>query len=256
LSEGPTPNYQALLQRDEIDGQSGPWLLLEGFIEQSAPADSRKISTFLRGLLVERKHSADLVAGFNAIEYPENRAIPEASKDYYTYAGEIPWSKHFAPSLRDEGGRAKRDEEAALVVHDGKAWLPGIPVEIPVHDFGWESYHSELNQVSGTTFLAPALCERFNLVNHQGEWDLYETSGSLATVYREAKGSNDSFRSHLLYARADLMATYLSSDRDLVWLLWGQRDFHFKTFDSELRDAFSGHEHIHRYSNVWTPASS
>ena len=134
--------------------------------------------------------------------------------------------------------------------------MTGTPVEIPVHNFAWESYHSELNQVRGTSFLAPALCERFGLLNRQGEWDLYEQSGRLATAYREFKGANDSFRSNLLYLRADLMASYLSSGLDLVWLVWGERNFHFKSFASELRDAFRGHTHIHRYSSKWDPTPS
>ena len=87
LSEGPTPDYQGLLQRDEIDGESGPWLLLEGYIEQNAPIDNRRVFTFLRGILVKCEHATELLAGFNAIEYPGNRAIPEPLKDYYTYAG-------------------------------------------------------------------------------------------------------------------------------------------------------------------------
>jgi hypothetical protein len=251
LSEGPRPDYQGLLQRDEIDGEPGPWLLLEGYVEQSAPTDNRRVFTFLRGILVKREHTAQLLAGFNAIEYPGNSAVPEPSKDYYTYAGEVPWSKHFAPGLRDSDGKAKRDEQAALVAHDGRRWLPGIPIEIPAYDFAWESYHSELNQVSGTSFLAPALCERFGLSNRRGEWDLYDQSGRLATAYREFKGDNDSFRSNLLYLRADLMASYLSSELDLVWLVWGERNFHFKSFDSEPHDAFSGNTHIHRHSGKW-----
>jgi hypothetical protein len=129
--------------------------------------------------------------------------------------------------------------------------IPGVPVEIPVHEFAWESYHSELNQVSGTTILAPALCEQFSLSNRQGEWDLYERSGRLATVYREFKGPNDNFESRLMYLRADLMASYLSSGLDLVWLIWGERNFH--RHDSELRDAFSGHTHIHRRASQWKP---
>jgi hypothetical protein len=256
LSEGPTPNYEPLLQCDVIDGKPGPWLALEGFVQQSSHDDDRMLFTFFRGILVKRERTTELIAGFNALEYPGNRAIPEASKDYYTYAGEIPWSKHFAAHLRDEKGRAKPDEQAAFAVHDGKRWLPGIPVEIPACDFNWESYHSALNQTSGIVFLAPALCERFDLRNHQGEWDLYEQSGRPATAYRESKDEKDNFRSRLLYLRADLMANYLSPELDLVWFVWGERGFHYKSISSDLREAFSGHTHIHRFSKVWRPTTS
>ena len=77
--------------------------------------------------------------------------------------------------------------------------------QVPVSEFGWESYHSTLNQVSGMTVPAPALCERLGLSNRRGEWDLYDHKGNVATVYRESKDDDDVFRSHLLYLRADLM---------------------------------------------------
>jgi hypothetical protein len=179
------------------------------------------------------------------------RPIPEPSSDHYTYAGEIPWSKHFALELRKTNGKAKRDKRDAFVVYERGRWRRGISVEVPVHRFGWESYHSQLNQVNGTTVLAPALCEKFSLVNHQGEWDLYDMSGLPATIYREMKDANDSHRSNFLYLRADLMTNYLSSQLDLVWLVWGERNFHFKSFGAPPSDAFDGHKHIHRYGRKW-----
>jgi hypothetical protein len=251
LSNGPAPNYQALLQRAEIDGLAGPWVLLDGYIEQTSTTDDRRVFTFLRRILVDCKHTAELIAAYNTIEYPGNSAIPDTPKDYYTYAGEIPWSQHFGRAFRNSDDTAKRIEEYAFAIHDGKGWLPGIPVELAVYDFGWESYHSDLNRVGGTTVLAPALCERFGLVNHQGEWDLYEQSGRIATAYRECKGPDDSIRSHLFYVRADLLGGYLGTELELVWLVWGERNFHYKSFDFELRDAFSGHTHIHRSSSKW-----
>ena len=254
LSKGPTPDYEGLLCLQEIDGEPGPWVLLQGHVEQSAPADRRHVFTFLRGILVKRQCAAEVLDVFNTLEYPGNRAIPEPLDDYYTYAGEIPWSEHFAASLRDTNGNAKRDEREAFERHDGKRWLPGILVEIPAYDFAWESYHSELNKVGGTVVPAPALCERLGLFNRRGEWDFYDSAGRLASAYREFKGTEDSFRSNLLFLRADLMAKYLSDELELVWLVWGERNFHFKGgINSVLREAFVGHEHIHRFSKKWQP---
>jgi hypothetical protein len=250
LSSGPTPDYEKLIQCEEIDGKPGPWLLLQGFIEENAPADFRQVFTFLRGVLVRRKDTAKLLDKFNTTEYPGNSAIPEPSSDYYTYAGEIPWSEHFASHLRTGPGKAKPDEHEAFASFKRGRWS-GIRVEVPVYRFGWESYHSQLNQVSGTTVLAPSLCERLDLVNHHGEWDLYEKSGRPATIYRELRHPNIHLASHLLYIRADLLASYISSKLDLVWLTWGERNFHYKAHDSSMRDAFAGYTHIQRRSKVW-----
>jgi len=102
--------------------------------------------------------------------------------------------------------------------------------------------------------LAPALCEKLALQNRRGEWDLYDQHGRPATICRNFKGEHDSFNSHLLYLREELAAEYLSPDRELLWFVWGERNFHYKSFDSN-RDAFSGHSHIHRYSHRWAPTS-
>jgi hypothetical protein len=229
--------------------------LLEGYIEQSAQSDSRRIFSFLRSVLVKQTASAQVLGAFNAITYPGNSAIPEQLRDYYTFAGEIPWSEHFGTGLRDADGKAKRNEEAAFSIHDGHQWVPGITVEIPTHGYAWESYHSALNQVSGIDVPAPALCDQLGLCNRQGQWDLYDPLGRLATVYRESKGAGDSFRSSLLYLRADLMAEYLSEDDlDLLWFVWGERGFYYKDatrLNSELQDLFSGHREIHRHSAKW-----
>jgi hypothetical protein len=154
--------------------------------------------------------------------------------------------------LRDTTGKAKRDERDAFELYDGERWLPGIPVEIPAYGFAWESYHSELNRVSNTVVPAPALCEQLGLSNRRGEWDLYDPAGRIASVYREFKDTANTFRSNLAFLRADLMATYLSDDLELVWLVWGERNFHLKTdMSPELREGFVGHEHIHRFSKKW-----
>ncbi len=257
LADGPTPDYNELLHLEEVDGQSGPWVLLNGYVEQSAKDDARQVFSFLRGLLVRHDRVAKILAAFDSVEYPGNDAIPEPQDDHYTYAGEIPWSRRFGSALRSPTGRAKRDYRRAFVLHDGKRWLPGIPVEVPVYGFGWESYHSALNQVSGITVPGPALCERLRLSNRQGEWDLYDRTGRAATMYREFKADGDTFRSSFLYLRADLIADYLArTGQTLVLLIWGERGVEHRTLlaqTNELRDQLSQYSHIHRRSFSWVP---
>ncbi len=251
ITDGPIPNYNHLLHLKEVDGQDGPWVLLDGYIEQSSKDDPRCVFTFLRGLLVERGHVKKLLAAFKTVEYPGNMAIPEPTEDYYTYAGEIPWSPRFGSHLREQDGRVKRDIRKAFSRHSST----GIPVEVPVYSFAWEGYHSPLNQVSGITVPAPAICEQLSLVNRQGEWDLYDQGGRVATIYRKFKADEDTFRSHLLYLRADLMKCYLNhTHQTLVWLLWGERDLKHQdtlALRESLHNLWSSHKHVHRRGSYW-----
>jgi hypothetical protein len=150
-----------------------------------------------------------------------------------------------------------RDVQKAFAVHDGRRWLPGVPVEVPVYEFAWESYHSALNKAGRITLPAPALCERLSLSNRQGEWDLYDAMGCTASLYREFKGDEDKIRSDLLYLRQDLMANYLAQTRQaLVWLLWGEREIESRMTErvqGKLQDIWSTHRHIHRHRLCWEP---
>jgi hypothetical protein len=255
-----SPDYDHLLNPEEVDGQYGPWALLEGYIEQSAPSDDRRIFSFLRGVFVEAERATEFCDTFDLIDYPGNQAIPEMYDDIYTYAGEIPWSPRFGTGLRDETGAPIRNLQEAFAFDHGSRQLPKIPVEVPVHRFGWEGYHSELNQVSGILVPAPALCERLGLLNHQGEWDLYDERHAVASLWREFKHDRDTFASHLAYLRCDLLASYLAhTGQVLIWLVWGERELHHKKLISQmdaLREVWRERLHVHKRRRLWAAESS
>ena len=111
-------------------------------------------------------------------------------------------------------------------------WTASGRVEVPVHNWSWESYHSVLNQVSGIDFLAPALCERLRLVNHADTFDLWDRRGRQATIYREFDVADRFGDSSLLYLRQDLLDQYLELTRQVfVWIPWGERTLNYKLFE-------------------------
>lgn len=255
IADGPTPDYKSLLSLDKIDGESGPWILLEGFIEQSAFSDQRQIFTFLRGILVDRRRANNTIKAFNRIEYPGNYAIPEPMEDHYTYAGEIPWSRRFAPSLRNSRGKALRDIRQAFEIYGRKDKLSNIPIEIPVYTYQWESYHSVLNQETNMNVIAPAICEMLGLAMSRRKWNLVDAKKNIASYITKFKSDQYSNTSDLLYMRADLLKTYLkATNQQLIWLLWGERSFrYFSDNDivNKCQDLFIAHKHIHRFSATW-----
>lgn len=259
LADGLDPDYRELLQREEIDDLPGPWLLLEGFVEQAAPQDSRRIFTFLRGLILEDARIKELLKAFDTEPYPGNMAIPTPGQDYYTYSGEIPWSYRFAPYLRTATGSVAADVREAYerIFRPGDS--PGIPVEIPAYEFMWEGAHCALNEVSGALMPSPALCSAFELVNHEREWDLYESNGKRATIYRVHRDGGGTLKSHFLYMRLDLVKLYLQRKaRSLAWLVWGERTLQHQEFmarQEEISGVLAAHDHIHKQAYVWSEAN-
>lgn len=249
LVHGPTPNYNHLLDElSEVDGQVGPWTLLDGYIREYSAEYDQKIFTFLRGLLIDPDLKDQLAAEFYAIQYPGNDAIPRPHGDYYTYGGEIPWSNRFGTPMRDENGAAQRNIRQAFSYWTGEESI-GVSVEIPVWDFNWEGYHCQINQVGGITLPAPAICESLCLSNRRGEWDLYDGTGKVATMYREAQKDDKSLHANLLYIRSDLLYKYLlDTGQTIVWLLWGERGFKDSHSDivEQLSDAYQAYANIHK----------
>lgn len=251
LRDGPVPKVAQFLEVAELDGERGPWVLVHGYLEQSARRDARRVFSFVDGFVVAPSRVAELARKFNEVEFPGNASVPKPLEHHYLFGGEIPWSPRYRrPNGQDQ--TASRDVGDAFYYHDGKRWRTGIPVELLCRRFSWESYHSTLNQVSGVDVPAPALCDRFRLVRRQGEWDLFDQDGRRATLFRKHKADGDTFGSHWFYIRADLLKRYLKGARQLVWLVFGERGFEAKTsiaMHSEQQDMFWGREYIHR--SVW-----
>ena len=125
--------------------------------------------------------------------------------------------------------------QRAFNYYSGKRWRSGIRVEACTRKWAWESYHSELNQVGGVEFPAPALADFLGLRFLAGSLDLRDTVGGVATLYRIAPGP--SYSSHFLYMRRDLLESYLITHRlKIVRAVWGERTMEYDFFDRELTD--------------------
>jgi hypothetical protein len=254
LRNGPTPQYRQLLNRTSVDGVRGPWVLLDGFLEQDL--DVRRVFTFARGMLVRPADIDALQEAFSHISYPGNDAIPRVSEDHYTYAGEIPWSPQFATTLRRRGGRAKRHLERTFGRWATGRDRGGVLVEVPAHEYSWGHSYSALNENAGARVPTPSVCETLGLVNHGRTLNLYGAHGRRATLYRALKQRSDmQGRGSLLYIRAGLLQRYLRiTGQRLVWMVWGERNFTTGSGMHErhdVRNVWGDYEHIHRRFVVW-----
>ena len=254
VSTGPTPDYESILKLEEIDGEPGPWLLLDGFIEQAQEGDDRLIFTFLRCLLANPSELRQIFTEYDRRPYPGNMAIPDPITDTKTFAGEIPWSIRFAYPLRDESGAAERQIVRAFETY-GPDPKEGVPVELPVANFVWEgSLDSSVNQVRRAMVPSPALCERLGLISRPQQFDLYDSEGSIASICLMREQGKTS--TQLLYVREDLSNRYASATgQSIGWLVWGERTSSYTAWErlerEILQNVYSKYAHIHKRSYVW-----
>ena len=254
VSAGPTPDYESILRLEEIDGEPGPWLLLDGFIEQGQEGDDRLIFTFLRCLLAGPSELQQIFAEYDRRPYPGNRAIPDPITDTNTFAGEIPWSTRFASTLRDETGSAERQIVRAFETYGPDPW-EGVQIELPVVNFVWEgALDSSVNKVGSAMVPSPALCERLALIRHAQQFDLYDSEGAIASVCLIREQGKISSR--LLYLREDLSSRYAAeTGQTIAWLVWGERTPSYAAWEriegKIPRYVYSRYSHIHKQSYVW-----
>jgi len=254
IQNGPTPDYHSLLHAPEVGGVKGNWVMIDGFIDETAKNDYRNVFTFIRALIVNEKDAKLASRFFEEMEYPGNSAIPDIAQHHYTYAGEMPFGgppeslatvKGIGTAAFDRDDLEHPDDERLVV-----------SVQLPVHDYAWESYHSELNEASGVLLPSPNLCQALSLRYFPGSWDMHDSS-SVASLYREIGSKSTSLSGHASYLRADLLQRYLDeTGQVLMWMIWGERGRHYHGHmdgGEDLHQAFQDNKHIHKRYLIWEP---
>lgn len=290
---GFTPNWHPLLVVPEINGHLGKWVLVEGFVRGTNESQDRELFAFLRGVFIERRDVGSFKAKFLGVEYPGNYEIPEGATEHYLYAGEAGRRQNYARHLYQQNGRYRRqmaeafDQYVSVYPREKTSpattkissmsggdkesgislllnlplktrHVPGIRLEIPFVQFGWESYHSLHNDFVGFDLPAPSLIQRLGLASKNREIDFYDSLGKPGTLYREAGDGWEGDRHSLLYVRADLLRRYLIDTRQvLVWCNWGERDWLKKMEGNDVirnparQRIYQAHGHIHRSFSQW-----
>lgn len=288
---GFTPNWHSVLVVPKINGHQGEWVLLEGFVHGINESHDRELFAFLRGVFIASSDVRGFRDKFLAEDYPGNNKIPEGATEYYLYAGEAGRRQNYAQQLYQQSGRYRRQimdafdsyvpvsptEKSPLSERKGKGnsfvgllgqnpkmrLVPGIRLEIPYIQFGWESYHSSSNDFSGFNLPAPSLIQRLGLASKNREIDFYDLMGKPGTLYRQAGDGWKGDRHRLLYVRSDLLRRYLTDTRQvLVWCNWGERDWLDKMEDYNMmlnparQLIYQDNDHIHRSFFQWSARDS
>jgi len=103
ILDGDLPNTEPYLVVDKLCGQSGPWVVLDGYATQQDVGVSRRgLFFFIRCFIVESGEAEQIVKKLKQRD-GERQRLPDVPEDYYTYAGEIPWCDKVCPSAVSVG---------------------------------------------------------------------------------------------------------------------------------------------------------
>jgi len=215
VGKAAVPIPDELLRPPVLDGASGPWVCLDGFLTLDDESAKRRVFAFLWAALIPTGTWAALAESLTHGGVGRH-TMPEPAGDYYTFAGEIPWSPTFAASLQLDNLPDATVEIRTL--EDGtELTLTGT-----AHEHNWESYHSVTNRADNGIVPSRAICKRLELRGLPQTFDLVESDGSLASrCYSAPIG----FGGRLLYLREDLLERYMrETGTELAWLVWGERE--------------------------------
>ena len=90
IRDGGVPSLEPYLIADKLFDQVGPWLLLDGYINQEDRDYDRNRFTFIRSLLVPANEAEEITQRL-INQNLGNRWLPEKPDSHYIYAGEISW---------------------------------------------------------------------------------------------------------------------------------------------------------------------
>lgn len=204
-----TPNDvpPIFIYRPAIGTRKGPWVAVDGWLEREDRILGRQAHVGFSALAVRSADIDRIVSTFSTgrLHFGHTDDLPT---DYYLFAGEIPWSTDYS------GNRPEcyADEISLDNDHD-------LPVEILAHCYGFEPYHSELNDTGNTLLPSGAFSRAHDLRGIPRSLDQATPDGELASVTLDAP---DGFGGQVLYVKEALLRAFIG-ERTLVWYGWGAR---------------------------------
>lgn len=93
ILNGPVPDYSTLLERGRIADTEGPWILVDNDIAEKCDARGQEVWTYTRAVLLAADDVPKFINEFSKPGFPPYE-ISSVGESYYTYAGEMGWSRY------------------------------------------------------------------------------------------------------------------------------------------------------------------
>jgi hypothetical protein len=203
-----------LLVAGALEGEKGPWVAVYAWLRDYDDLTGRRVWGVIQAMLMTARQVTSLVNGAPIARWSDVH-WPESPGDYYTMAGEIPWSARFAASvLRDQ--TAPYRQELSL------PQVGTLDAEIVAHRYAWEDHHSTTNQSGGLMVPSRSLSRAMRLRRSPNGLDHVDTDGRRAArVFLSPQGFETG---NILYLRRDVLEAYARRQGcDVVLVIRGER---------------------------------
>lgn len=128
--------------------------------------------------------------------------------------------------LSDEDLKRVEIRELPVEVEEVQKEYLKFDVQIPVCDFGWESYHTVASEAGSATTLAKEIALDLDLIGQPQTFDFYTLNGKRATYNISDQSSDFRNNQSMFFIKQDLLKTYLDrKNLALIWAIWGERAY-------------------------------
>lgn len=261
---GGMPFIENYLSLKNVADYNGEWICLDGFVSQEDAHAERSRFTFIRSFFINEEDYEEVLALLVKQDLG-GRWLPEKHGNVYTFAGELYYSDEatssnyttlrFVTGIRKitikigdpdyypnliwnlDGDKITAREEFPAEIEQNVSETKSFEVLMPVMDYDWESYHSDLNDAGHTTVIAKEVANHLNLVNQPQTFDLFDSNGEIASANIDFHQDYNNYH-NFVYLRKDLLDKFLR-ERNLrfVWAIWGERELTFRN-DQRRQDFF------------------
>jgi hypothetical protein len=133
IPNGSLPNVEPYLRLGEVLEMKGPWIVLDGFVEQRDETCGRSLFCFIRSFFVSNQ---DVVPFLERLSHQDlgGRWLPEKPEIICTFAGEIPWCDAFLKNGLSEFSFVTKEEIVKVQRIQPKLYMGGKELEISQND--------------------------------------------------------------------------------------------------------------------------
>lgn len=223
IKKGPLPNISPYLCSEKVLEKEGPWIALDGLINQQDEKRSRKSFCFIRSFLVSNQDEASFTDHFSRQDLG-GRWLPEKPEVIYTFGGEIPWCDCIPKNDLSEFSFVTGEE----VRKEYKKYS----ALIPVFDFSWEGYQTAASDAGHSVTLAKEIAIDLELIGQPQTFDLFTKDGLQATFNISDQTGDYNNHQSMFYIKEDLLIKYLKKNElSLIWAMWGEREYSYNQVD-------------------------
>lgn len=247
IKDGDLPDIELYLQLQKVGTEEGPWVALDGHVNQENKDLKRDTFLFVRSFLVSTKEK-DEILDFLSKQDMSGGWLPNKLDFSQTFFAEVPWSSAF-PEIstcdlsfvtgenvvtreRPKVEIVRNEQTISIITHDEMEKYEEVEREyktfkaiMPVCSLRQDVTDGEVGNASSLT---KTLTADLELIGQPQSFDLYTKCGKKANHYVSHKGKGYKDRHSMYYLKKDLLDNFMEKNQmSLIWIVWGERNYSF-----------------------------